>query len=370
MQPLVWLEDFERAGVLIDALVEAARRTGTGGLLPFALASRSELRFRTGRLAAAYADASEAVELADEVGQQVAASFALVCLARVEAVQGREADARAHVDRALALADVRGIDSIATYGHSVLGLLELGLGRPDEALPHLDEATGLLERHGVAEPRVMQSAPDRIAACALAERTDDASCALPASRRRSPGRRAPGAGRRRRGATACSPADGVFEPPFAEALRWHERTPTPLERARTELRLGERLRRARRLTEAREPLGRALATFERLGSVPWARRARAELSASGARRPQRRPPRPGLLTPRSSGSRCSSPRARRTARSRWPSSSARGRSSSTSGRSSTGSVSARGRSSSAWSWRPRRRTRTPGTPAETGSIVA
>ena len=88
-----------------------------------------------------------------------------------------------------------------------------------------------------------------------------------------------------RGMTA---AEDGFEHEFAEAIRWHERTPTPFERARTELHLGERLRRARHPGEARLPLRSALEAFERLGAVPWADQARTELAAAGER-PQHRP---------------------------------------------------------------------------------
>lgn len=55
----------------------------------------------------------------------------------------------------------------------------------------------------------------------------------------------------------------------------------PFERAQTQLEFGEWLRRARRIAEARPILSDALHTFERLGAVPWADRARAELRAAG-----------------------------------------------------------------------------------------
>jgi DNA-binding NarL/FixJ family response regulator len=67
------------------------------------------------------------------------------------------------------------------------------------------------------------------------------------------------------------------------ALAAHARVDMPFERARTELVIGERLRRARRRADAREPLERALATFVRLGAEPWAERARTELRATGGR---------------------------------------------------------------------------------------
>jgi DNA-binding CsgD family transcriptional regulator len=77
--------------------------------------------------------------------------------------------------------------------------------------------------------------------------------------------------------------DGDFENAFNEALEWHSRTPTPFERARTELCYGERLRRMGRRIDARERLRAALATFENLGAEPWAEQARAELRATGER---------------------------------------------------------------------------------------
>jgi len=77
-------------------------------------------------------------------------------------------------------------------------------------------------------------------------------------------------------------ADGnAFAAEFEQALIWHERTPTPFERARTELCYGERLRRARSRSDARAHLRTALQTFDRLNAAPWAARARAELAATG-----------------------------------------------------------------------------------------
>ncbi|WP_399895873.1 ATP-binding protein [Streptomyces sp. BBFR51] len=55
----------------------------------------------------------------------------------------------------------------------------------------------------------------------------------------------------------------------------------PFDVARVRLFHGERLRRMRATTEAREQLARALESFEQLGAAPWAARAKAELRASG-----------------------------------------------------------------------------------------
>lgn len=55
----------------------------------------------------------------------------------------------------------------------------------------------------------------------------------------------------------------------------------PWEAARTRLAFGERLRRERHKGSARPQLRAALETFERLGALPWAERARTELRAAG-----------------------------------------------------------------------------------------
>jgi DNA-binding NarL/FixJ family response regulator len=73
--------------------------------------------------------------------------------------------------------------------------------------------------------------------------------------------------------------------------------PCPFERARTELCFGERLRRARRRSEAREPLRAALARFESLEATPWIDRTTAELRATGERARRRRPETADRLTP-------------------------------------------------------------------------
>jgi DNA-binding CsgD family transcriptional regulator len=68
---------------------------------------------------------------------------------------------------------------------------------------------------------------------------------------------------------------------FAQALEWHARSVRIPDQARTQLALGEYLRRNRRRSDARGPMRQALNTFETLGATVWAERAREELRASG-----------------------------------------------------------------------------------------
>ncbi|WHM40971.1 LuxR C-terminal-related transcriptional regulator [Streptomyces sp. BPTC-684] len=73
---------------------------------------------------------------------------------------------------------------------------------------------------------------------------------------------------------------GAAEEHFIAALALHE-DGSAFERARTALLYGEWLRRLRRQIDARDQLRAALDGFERLGTLPWADRARAELDAAG-----------------------------------------------------------------------------------------
>jgi DNA-binding CsgD family transcriptional regulator len=161
-----------------------------------------------------------------------------------------------------------------------MGLLELGLGRPNEAIQQLEALAHFHEAEHIAEPAVFQSTPDLIEAYIYAGRRAEAEVALASFQElaNKTGRTwAKATAARCRGMLAVDD----FEAAFKEALDWHDRTPTPFDRARTELCYGERLRRARHRAKAREHLKSALTAFERLGAAPWVNRARDELRATG-----------------------------------------------------------------------------------------
>ena len=259
---------------------ESARRQSALGALPYALSLLSDVDFRTGNWVTAYAEASEAVRIADETHQATTLAFSLVCLARIEAAQGREENCRAHVRQALAI-DYQRIGAVRPFSESALGLLELGLGHTDAAIGHLEELAHRAAERGLREPGVVQWTPDLIEAYARAGRQTEAERAVEEFERvaRETERSwALAAAARCRGLLVT---EDEFEAEFQRALELHAGTPTPFERARTELCLGERLRRTRQRADAREPLRIALETFEHLGAAPWAERARAELAASG-----------------------------------------------------------------------------------------
>jgi DNA-binding CsgD family transcriptional regulator len=295
-QALIWLEEYQKAHDVFTRLIDTARAKSTPSLLPYALAGLAELEFRTGAWPTAYANGCEAVRLAEETGQPAALAFALSGLARIEAAQGRQQECREHAARVVGLA-TGGASAALSYAASALALLELGLGRNEEAIGQLEQVSRRTREHGLAEPSVIQWAPDLIEAYTRSGRTQDAQQALTrfdGEARTSGGSWALAAAARCRGLLANPDS---FEQEFSQALRLHQQTPTPFEKARTELCLGERQRRTGRRAESRTHLRAALDSFEQLGATPWADRARNELQASGETLQQSDPDSQQQLTP-------------------------------------------------------------------------
>ena len=83
------------------------------------------------------------------------------------------------------------------------------------------------------------------------------------------------------GAAAIAAPDHEAMPLFAQALAIPGAADWPFDLARVQLAYGERLRRARATTQARQQLGAALDIFRRLGARPWQARAENELRAAG-----------------------------------------------------------------------------------------
>jgi DNA-binding CsgD family transcriptional regulator len=84
-----------------------------------------------------------------------------------------------------------------------------------------------------------------------------------------------------RGAAAVAAPDHECIDLFESALKLHDAGRWPFEQARVQLLFGERLRRVRRVCDARAQLSAAVDSFRRLGADPWVSRATAELNATG-----------------------------------------------------------------------------------------
>lgn len=269
---LYWAEEYGGARKILERVVEAARGVDAP-ILATALDTLGALLYRTGEWPAADALSAEALRIAVERAVPFDTASAATTLARIAAARGDDAECRLLLERARKLAPKGSL--AAAYAASAAGLLELSLGRSDAAIHVLQPlATGA---GAELSPMVNQWLPELIESYVRAGRPSDAVPALERLEAAARTARAPlirALAARCRGLLA-SPA--TLDLHFAQALRLHADTVVPFERARTELCYGERLRRARRRSDAISHLRSALGTFERLGAMPWADRARREL---------------------------------------------------------------------------------------------
>ncbi len=272
--------DLERARPLVEQAASEARRIGALGLLRAALAGLFSVELVAGRVLPAFAAAEEELGLAEGLARRTARIDSLGHLAACEAMRGLEERCRAHVSERFELS-VRGrADPIV---HPALGHLELALGNGEAAAAALEPTTRIREQRGVVDAALATpELPLLIEAYARAGRLADAEPTLvrfEAQARKVDRPLAEALAHRCRGLLT---GEG-FEAEFDAALAAHDLDPRPLERARTLLCYGERLRREKRRLEARERLSEAFDAFVLLGATVWANRAEAELAATGER---------------------------------------------------------------------------------------
>ncbi|MEU0236184.1 AAA family ATPase [Nocardiopsis sp. NPDC006198] len=276
---LAWLLDETPRAV--RAFDEAFDRWQVRGTLPEGLG---------GAVAWAYVDrgrwdqAREACARTTAVGRLVGLDHAVACAAAVDAVvlahRGDAVAARGRAEEALALVDPLESRSVGVYARRALGAAAAVEGAYGTAYEHLRAvftADGEPVHYHASHPALADLAAaavrsgHREEAAAIVER-----CAHLLAKGASPRLRA--LVDRARGLLA-DPGDA--EPHLRAALADPVLEHWPFERAQALLDLAERLRRRRRIAEARAPLAEALEVFRRLGARPWIERARAEARAAG-----------------------------------------------------------------------------------------
>ncbi len=285
---LYWLEDYAGARRLLEHVVQRARGVERHPVLAVTLDTLAALEFRTGQWAAADAHSAEALRVARELGQTWQVASCLTTLARVAAARGSEEACRRLLAEAEELLPPGHL--VGAYAASAAALLELGLGRPEAAAARLAGFRSGGTELGLV-PTVVPWQSDYVEAqirAGGAEEAAEAVTAFAVHAERSGRRWARAAVERCLGLLARGPALATH---FDAALGLHDRTPTPFDRARTELCYGECLRRSRRRAKSVPHLQVALTLFEELGAAPWAARARRELDS-------RRPGPPGAARDR------------------------------------------------------------------------
>jgi DNA-binding CsgD family transcriptional regulator len=265
---------------LLDDALETARSRAAVGVLPFALNLLARDQATTDRWAVAESTYHEAIDLARESGQRTELAFGLAGLAWLDARRGREQEGRAAAAEALELCRGTGMRLHEIWATAALGELELGLG--DAA-----RAVALFEHHQQQLDDLVITDPDLSPAAELVEgyltlgRRDDARRVAARFSATAEAKGQPWSQARALRAEGMLADDNGFTAAFEQALRLHEKTPDAFEAARTRLAFGQRLRRSRNRTLARDQLRAAVDDFDRLGARPWADRARAELAATG-----------------------------------------------------------------------------------------
>ncbi|WP_353943319.1 AAA family ATPase [Streptomyces sp. HUAS MG91] len=273
--------DFDAGREISAAVAADCRARGDLGWLPLAHLTLAASELYLGRFRDAEATAVEGLRAAADTGQPHRAGYLQGMLAWILAVRGDQAGSAELAARCHDHFDATGIANSLAWAEWALALADLGQGRFAEALDRLDAAQAGPVRRQIQS---VYFAPDRVEAAARLARPADEPLAAFTEWADASGLAWADAVLHRCRALV-EPDWATAHALFSRAVRRHAESGRPWEAARTRLLFGERLRRERHKTEARLQLAAALDTFERLGAVPWADRARAELRAAGATAP-------------------------------------------------------------------------------------
>jgi DNA-binding CsgD family transcriptional regulator len=169
---------------------------------------------------------------------------------------------------------------VRCYAWQVHMLVALGRGDFDEAYSHASKISplGTLASH---VPHALPVQLDLVEAAARVGRHRDAAAHAAMLHGAGITRLSPRLALLAHACTGVTASDEDAAGQFERALAVPGADRWPFDFARVHLLYGERLRRTRAVSGSREHLQAAQETFDRLGAVPWAQRAAAELRAAG-----------------------------------------------------------------------------------------
>jgi DNA-binding CsgD family transcriptional regulator len=267
----------EMAAEILSALVSELREQGALGWMAYALEPLAIVQVLRGEFRDAGISVSEAVSIAQDIGQgtQVVAMNAIA--AWLAALTGDEARCAEQARGVLEHAALHPTNAaLAAWG---LGLIDLAAGRADAAIERLDEVCAGSARHDVP----MRAIPDQVEAAVRSGQPQRGMRYLPALDDWARYSERPQAAALLHRCRAMLAAGDDAERHYTAALTLHGTEHRPYDLARTRLLYGEWLRRRRRRSDARAQLTEALHGFDAAGAVRWAQRARTELAALGDR---------------------------------------------------------------------------------------
>jgi DNA-binding CsgD family transcriptional regulator len=278
--------DLERARIQMRAVQQRMLDYGTEVDIIWAAGRTTEIALWSGHYADATRAAQDAVEHAEQMGGRLVLVAAWTQQAAAAAYTGREAEARTAARASIVTANEIGAYRLVREPTYILAFLEVSLGNYHAALALLQPYLKAYEGPEIEGGRHLPDAIETL--CVLGEA--DSAMSLVEHLERSgelhdrPWMLAMGARGRGHLLAALGDLDGA-QRAVQHAMTHHQRLPMPFETARTQLLLGQLLRRRRRKHDAAAILGEALDTFERLGAPLWASRARAEIDRVASPRP-------------------------------------------------------------------------------------
>lgn len=269
----------------LDRVAYDGEDDGAAAAALMALSMISFDELNAGRWDAADQAAAQSRSLAEHLGYTLFGLSAAYASALVAARRG-DLETCAHISATLMeWARPRQLGRLEDFAHHALGEAALGVADYERAYEHALAITvdgpGTLHPH---DPQAMWSAFDMVEAAVRTSRTDEAVAHAHAMQTSRMSRLSPRLTLTTAAALAMVAADDVAPDMFERALGASDIESWPFEVARVRLVYGERLRRLRRMREARVQLQAAQQGFDRLGAAGWSERAATELRATAAAR--------------------------------------------------------------------------------------
>jgi DNA-binding NarL/FixJ family response regulator len=291
--PAYWardFDDFETARARFEDLFRVLRERGDDAHGCAVLAHLAVIEAMTGESERARHLAAEAQELAEQTEQQTWVNVALWASSRVDGLCGDPARARAAAEEVLRRLELHPDSTVERMARDALGVAAFAESDFDEADRQLSRADAIDETLHVREPaaeRFHADYAESVICLGDLDRAEQLVGRLEERAERIPRPWISTVAARSRGLllSASGDLDGALAA-FELALASQADLAMPIERGRTQLAVGQLLRRRKERRLARAAFEHAAAEFDRAGSAVWRARAEAEL----ARVPVRRAP--------------------------------------------------------------------------------